>query len=287
MLNGKVMNANYACERTTFVKPTETHYEDVGEPPYIKYGCPVCELLGNKHQVAIGDRKCPLCNVNLLWEIDSSYFDTNNEERMKMDKQAILDVLNSLEVKDYQGGEDAYILVDNNDVVRNRLAAVGVDAETIRKYGDDESSFCILTMALSEGYCDDYRNGQLVLWGPIDDDLRYRVLNGEGDATDAERLLRALEPGLFRESNLPKCFYVTCVENTHAWTEDKETAWRASEGEEFKVHLHEETKEYFTTDYKNREMLIGAVDVNGLLVIDAHYRLLPVSENKFEYAYSE
>ena len=115
-----------------------------------------------------------------------------------MSKQAILDVLNSLEVMESQGGEDAYILVDNNDEVRGRLAAVGVDAETIRKYGDDES-FCILAMAFSEGYCDEYRNGQLVLWGPIDDDLRQRVIDGQGDASDAERLLRALEPELFME----------------------------------------------------------------------------------------
>lgn len=111
-------------------------------------------------------------------------------------KQAILDVLNSLEVTDSQGGESAYAMVDNNEEVRQRLAVVGVDAETIRQYGDDES-FCILALAYSEGYCDEYRNGQLVLWGPIDDDLRQRVIDGQGDASDAERLLRALEPELF------------------------------------------------------------------------------------------
>lgn len=36
--------------------------------PNVKYGCPVCESLGNKHQISIGIRNCPLCNVNLLWE---------------------------------------------------------------------------------------------------------------------------------------------------------------------------------------------------------------------------
>lgn len=117
-----------------------------------------------------------------------------------MNKQTILEeALNSLEVRESQGGEDSYVLVDNNEEVRQQLARVGVGAETIRLYGDDES-FCVLSLAIGEGYADDYRDGKLVLWGPIDDELRQRVLNGEGDASDAERLLRALEPELFGES---------------------------------------------------------------------------------------
>lgn len=113
-----------------------------------------------------------------------------------MNKQEVLDVLNELEVIEQQGGDDAYILVSNNSENRTKLNAVGVFSDILGNYGDEET-FCILALALGEGYCDDYRNGKLVLWGPIDDDLRYRVLNGEGDATDAERLLRALEPKLF------------------------------------------------------------------------------------------
>lgn len=115
-----------------------------------------------------------------------------------MNKQAVLDVLNSLEVVDQQGGDDAYMLVDNNDEVREKLAAVGVAPETIRKYGDDES-FCVLALAFGERYCDEYDNKNFVLWGPIDDELRQRVIEGQGDAGDAERLLRALEPHLFDE----------------------------------------------------------------------------------------
>jgi len=115
-----------------------------------------------------------------------------------MNKQAILDVLNSLEVVDQQGGDDAYMMVDNNDVVKEKLAAVGVASETIKKYGDDES-FCVLALAFGEGYCDDYENGKFILWGPLDDDFRYRVLNGQGTPTDAERLLRMLEPEMLTE----------------------------------------------------------------------------------------
>ncbi|USG64572.1 hypothetical protein NDK47_20860 [Brevibacillus ruminantium] len=36
-----------------------------------------------------------------------------------MNSQAVLDVLNSLEVVDMQGGEDSYILVDNNEKKKN------------------------------------------------------------------------------------------------------------------------------------------------------------------------
>ncbi|WP_379142327.1 hypothetical protein [Paenibacillus sp. sgz500992] len=68
MLEGVVTEAKHAYQRKTFVKPTAHHYENPGEKPYIKYGCPVCELLGNKYQVSIGVSNCSLCNVNLIWE---------------------------------------------------------------------------------------------------------------------------------------------------------------------------------------------------------------------------
>lgn len=49
-IQGEVTKADYSFQRITFIKPTEHHYEEKGEKPYIKYGCPVCEALGNKHQ---------------------------------------------------------------------------------------------------------------------------------------------------------------------------------------------------------------------------------------------
>ncbi len=109
-----------------------------------------------------------------------------------MDKQAVLDVLNSLEVIESNGGDDAYILVANDEETRAKLNAVGVSSETIQRYGDDET-FCILALAFGEGYADEYRDGKLVLWGPIDDELRSRVSNGEGTPSDAERLLKELD----------------------------------------------------------------------------------------------
>lgn len=69
VIEGKVTEAKHVYQRITYVKPIEYHYEDEGDEPYIKYGCPVCKLLGNTHQIAKGKENCPLCNVNLLWDI--------------------------------------------------------------------------------------------------------------------------------------------------------------------------------------------------------------------------
>lgn len=76
-------------------------------------------------------------------------------------KQLVLDVLNSLEVLESNGGEEAYILVENNKENREALNNVGVTTETINKYGDEET-FCILALAFSEGYCDLYDGGKLI-----------------------------------------------------------------------------------------------------------------------------
>lgn len=74
-----------------------------------------------------------------------------------INKQAVLDVLNNLNVIEQNGGDDAYLLVANSHGNHKKLNAVGVSSETINKYGDDET-FCILTLALSEGYASHYNN---------------------------------------------------------------------------------------------------------------------------------
>lgn len=119
-----------------------------------------------------------------------------NKGADNVNRQAILDVLNSLEVIEQQGGEDCYMLVANNDENRAKLNAVGVPSEKMARYGD-EDTFCIVALAFGERYADEHRNGQFIQWYGIDDDIRQRVLNGEGTPMDAERLLQALEPDLF------------------------------------------------------------------------------------------
>ncbi|MCM3131864.1 hypothetical protein M3629_03660 [Paenibacillus polysaccharolyticus] len=79
------------------------------------------------------------------------------------DKQAILDVLNSLEVVEKQGGEDSYILVKNNVETRKKLISLGVNPKAINDYGDKET-FCILALAFNEGYANFWHKGLLVNW---------------------------------------------------------------------------------------------------------------------------
>lgn len=79
-----------------------------------------------------------------------------------MNKQAILDVLNNLEVVEQQGGEDAYILVKNNLENCAKLVPLGVKDSVINSYGDKET-FCILALAYGEGYANFYHKG-LVNW---------------------------------------------------------------------------------------------------------------------------
>lgn len=78
-----------------------------------------------------------------------------------MENQKVLNVLNSLNVIEKQGGEDAYILIENNDENQKLLNDVGVDSETINKYGDEEA-FCALALAFGEGYADLYMDGKFI-----------------------------------------------------------------------------------------------------------------------------
>ena len=61
-VNGSVPVYN----RTTRVKPLAYYYTAYGTG--IIYRCPICEALGNKHQVYRDEANCPLCNVNLTWD---------------------------------------------------------------------------------------------------------------------------------------------------------------------------------------------------------------------------
>ena len=65
---GYVTESNICCKRKTYMRPIKHDYSDDECPNYYKYSCPVCDMLGNRHQVTVGDTNCPLCNVNLMWE---------------------------------------------------------------------------------------------------------------------------------------------------------------------------------------------------------------------------
>lgn len=66
-IEGKVKEAEYTYQRSVSIKPKEHHYEELGEKPYIKYSCPVCEAFGNLHQVTLVIQNCPVCGIQLYW----------------------------------------------------------------------------------------------------------------------------------------------------------------------------------------------------------------------------
>lgn len=77
-----------------------------------------------------------------------------------IDKNKVLDVLNELEV--VEEGAEGYILVENTSEVHEKLNALGVASETINKYGDEET-FCIIALAFSEKYANEFVDGKLVM----------------------------------------------------------------------------------------------------------------------------
>lgn len=75
-----------------------------------------------------------------------------------IDTDKVLEVLNGLEI--VEEGAEGYILVENSKEVHEKLNALGVTSETINKYGDHET-FCIITLAFTEGYANDFVEGKL------------------------------------------------------------------------------------------------------------------------------
>jgi len=73
----------------------------------------------------------------------------------------ILNVINSLPVFEQDGGDMPYILVENNPKNISKLESVGISKETAEKYGDNEY-FCILALAFSEGYAEEFVDGKFV-----------------------------------------------------------------------------------------------------------------------------
>lgn len=77
-----------------------------------------------------------------------------------LERQKVLDCLNSMEVIESEGGDSAYALVENNEENRKLLDEAGIPLETALKYGDKET-FCIIALASGEGYANWYENGKL------------------------------------------------------------------------------------------------------------------------------
>ncbi|WP_391574524.1 hypothetical protein [Cohnella sp.] len=71
-----------------------------------------------------------------------------NKGAIALSRQAICDVLNNFEVVEQEGGDGAYISVEDNSENREKLYAVGITKERIDAVGDGyEGTFDILSLA--------------------------------------------------------------------------------------------------------------------------------------------
>lgn len=106
--------------------------------------------------------------------------------KMITDNQKVLDVLNKLPVHEMGNSEDAYVLVEITDAVKKEMIAVGVDTETLVKYGDKET-FCKLSLAYGEGYANHmaqdgslhYKEKALILG--LKSDYELAIVKEDGD----------------------------------------------------------------------------------------------------------
>lgn len=67
-------------EQEVKLRPIEHHYENIGEIPYIKYGCQICEEIAkaykliygeenfHKFSISKGEPNCPCCGIKLDWD---------------------------------------------------------------------------------------------------------------------------------------------------------------------------------------------------------------------------
>lgn len=80
-----------------------------------------------------------------------------------LEKQKVVEALNSLEIIESNGGEEAYALFENSQENRTVLNKVGISDDVINGYGDEETS-CILAIAFGEGYADLYDGNKLIVF---------------------------------------------------------------------------------------------------------------------------
>lgn len=79
------------------------------------------------------------------------------------EKQKVIDALNSLEIIETNGGDEAYALFENNEENRAILNEVGISDDVINGYGDEETS-CIIAIGFGEGYADLYDGNKLIVF---------------------------------------------------------------------------------------------------------------------------
>lgn len=87
------------------------------------------------------------------------------------------------------------------------------------------------------------------------------------------------------EQTIPQFFYVKAVMDFETTNREGVLKNKVHRNDEFKVHYKEKTQEYFTTDGENREVFVGQVNGNGVVLIDDAFSLMPISQQRFDYIY--
>lgn len=90
-----VKSARIVCEQKVSVRPIAHHYEEIGQPEYIKWSCPICEEIAKKYPNFILDEdhqfnnfsfteeteRCPVCGINLNWGAPNFAYEHKKEVR--------------------------------------------------------------------------------------------------------------------------------------------------------------------------------------------------------------
>lgn len=129
-----------------------------------------------KIEVKVSAEKVGEILTNAIKQADLEVGALIEEAVTRAKNQMILDVLNDLEVvEEHFSMDEAWILVENNELLHAALNAVGVPSSHIDEYSDSEDgTTCILTMAFAHGYANSVNDsGFLELL--TDDELQLQL----------------------------------------------------------------------------------------------------------------
>lgn len=117
--------------------------------------------------------------------------DTEEFKELKV-KPSTIDIINSIEIIEKQGGDDAYILIADSEENRKKLRTAGLNDHQIEECACN-GTIDLLWIVAVHAIADDYKDGKFIAWEPLSKEERERVHEGNGDGIDAIRLLRELE----------------------------------------------------------------------------------------------
>lgn len=95
----ELTTADKVYQQKAGVKPVKHYYNEDDEPPYVKYGCPICEELAKqfnavkegdeegrfaRFSIHEGQKNCPCCGVNFVWDHPDKEPKNKNSEKKRV-----------------------------------------------------------------------------------------------------------------------------------------------------------------------------------------------------------